>query len=236
MGYLHYKKHYRHSQYPDQGLFILRTIIFGDIHGCVHEWQDLMKKASVSREDRLVTIGDLVCKGPFPKETLDLALSLPNLQCILGNYEWYLLKIWEGKTCPWPGKIHARTTYEELGRDADKYMTFISTWPLYLETPEYLAVHAGIKPGIPLDRQQPEDLLHLRTLEPDGSPWYESYTEEKLIIHGHWARQGLNVRANVIGLDSGCVYGRKLSALILPERKIVTAPARKVYQPIRHPH
>jgi len=51
-------------------------------------------------------------------------------------------------------------------------------------------------------------------------------------VFGHWAALGGVQREKVIGLDTGCVYGGKLSCLIWPERKIVSVNARKAYAKI----
>jgi hypothetical protein len=101
--------------------------------------------------------------------------------------------------------------------------------PLYLDLPECLVVHGGIQPDITLEKQKAETLCNLRTLE-DGTPWHERYRGKKPVVYGHWARQGLWVRENSIGLDSGCVYGKGLSAVIFPGKEIVQVRARKIYQ------
>ena len=52
----------------------------------------------------------------------------------------------------------------ELGKDPEKYLQWIKSLPFYLNLPECLVLHAGLKPGIPLERQNPEDLTNLRTV------------------------------------------------------------------------
>src|SRR3989338_3271684 len=209
-----------------------RIIVFGDIHGCYEEWQELIDKARPSKEDTLITIGDLCCKGPSTKKTLDLAMNLPNLKCVMGNHDYFLYERWKTKTLYAMSEEYQHATIHELGKELDKYMKFIAKWPFFIELKECIAVHAGLRPGIPLKKQSYMDFLYLRTLEPDDRPWYEDYRDSKLIVHGHWAKQGLVIRENVIGLDSGCVYGRELSCIILPERKIISVKAKKAYHPI----
>ncbi|MBN1587171.1 MAG: metallophosphoesterase [Candidatus Omnitrophica bacterium] len=210
----------------------MRTIIFGDIHGCYEEWQELLGKVGASDEDTLISVGDLVCKGPYTKKVLDLAMSLPNLKVVMGNHDLSLLKRWQNRQLDSLTTEYQQDAVRDMGAGLDNYMNFIAGWPYYIEHPDYLVVHAGLRPGIPVHEQCADDLVRLRTVEPEGEPWWEFYTDPKLVVHGHWAAQGLVVRENVIGLDSGCVYGKRLSAVILPERQIVSVPARRAYQPI----
>lgn len=188
-----------------------------------------MKKMKVTSKDRLISVGDLICKGPHTRKTLDLAMRLKNLKCIMGNHEYYLLYHWKKKTLAQLKKDYQHAAIRDMGRNVNKYMRYISKWPFYIKTPQYWVIHAGIRPGKPLSRQTKVDLTHLRKIEPQDKPWYEMYTGETLIVHGHWAKQGLIVRENVVGLDTGCVYGKRLTALILPEKEIVSVPARKAY-------
>lgn len=205
-----------------------RTIIFGDIHACHEEWQDLMNKIGVRPSDRLIAAGDLCCKGPSTVKTLELAMGLPNCTCILGNHDYYLLKNWQADCLEELTGPH-RAAIEEMGSGIDRYMNYIASWPFYLNLDECIVVHGGLRPGLPLEQQDPHDLLHLRTIEPENRPWYELYRGEKTVVFGHWAKKGLVVRPNAIGLDTGCVYGRELSAWILPERRIESVRARRVY-------
>lgn len=211
----------------------MRTIIFGDIHGCYEEWAELLKKVNATDEDQIIAVGDLVAKGPSAKRVLDLAMSLTNFKSVLGNHDSEILIPWKENNLASITRADHRKVIDEFGDEIDKYMRFIDSWPLYLDLPECVVIHAGLRPGITLEDQDRNDLLNLRTVGSDNEPWYESYQGEKLIVHGHWAKQGLMVRSNVIGLDSGCVYGKSLTALILPAREIKQVQAHRAYQPIR---
>lgn len=208
-----------------------RIIVFGDIHGCAEEWRELVLKINPLPQDRLIAVGDLIGKGPDTRGTLDFAHSLPNLTCLTGNHELHFLKAWKSGKLEDLTKDYQKRVLQELGPDLDEYMQWIESWPFYLDLKECLIVHGGIRPGIPLEKQSLEDLTNLRNLE-DGRPWHEAYQGKKPVIYGHWARQGLCIKENSIGLDSGCVYGKELSAVILPERKIVQVRARKTYQEV----
>ncbi len=206
-----------------------KIILFGDVHGCYEEWRDLIEKIAPGKDDLLISVGDLICKGPSSKKTLDFAQSLPRLKCVVGNHELHFLKAWKNKRLEELTKDYQKRTLAEFGKDLNRYMEWIETWPYYLDLPECIVVHGGLRAGVALQDQKREELTSLRHLE-NGTPWYEAYQGKKLVVYGHWARQGLRVRENTIGLDSGCVYGRELSALILPAREIVQLKAKKVYQ------
>jgi hypothetical protein len=203
-----------------------RTIVFGDIHGCYEEWQELMSSLAVTSSDKLIAVGDLICKGPSTRKTLDLAMSIPNLTCLVGNHELRFLTCWrEGRKADI--RSYDEPTARDMGDRFEAQMKYISTWPFYVELPEAIVVHAGLRPGVPLERQSEVDLTHLRRVGADERPWYDLYEGKKLVVFGHWVRRKPLVRDNAIGLDTGCVYGGSLSAVVLPERRIVSMKARK---------
>ncbi len=207
-----------------------RTIVFGDVHGCHEELKDLLDKLAVTSDDRLISVGDLMCKGPSTTKVLDIAMSLPNLSCVVGNHELRFLSCWRKGHLP-NIKPYDLSTVREMGDKYETYMNYISKWPFYLDLKEILVVHAGLRPGVALSRQKETDLTRLRRIEPEDRPWHEFYKDSKPIAFGHWVRREPLIKENVIGLDTGCVYGGKLSAYVLPEQKIVSVKSRKTYVP-----
>lgn len=204
-----------------------RTIVIGDVHGCWAELQDLLKACLVRPEDRLISVGDLISKGPDSRAVIEWAMSEPNLECVLGNHELRLLRHWKAGTKS-AEKAHDAETYRQLDGVYGRAMRFIEKMPLTISGPGFLVVHAGFDPREGLEWQAARSLTGLRALE-DGRPWYEHYRERTLVVFGHWARRRPVVRPNAVGLDTGCVYGNALTALILPERVLVSVPARRAY-------
>ncbi len=204
-----------------------RTIVFGDVHGCHEELRDLLDHLAVTSSDRLVSVGDLVARGPSSRKTLELARSMPNLRCVLGNHEVRCLRQWRDGGAP--NDEYDRKLREDLGDARDELLAWVETWPLFLEDDDWLVLHAGLRPGVALAEQTAADLTRLRTLGEDGPPWHDRYDGDKLVLYGHWATAGLTIRPRTIGLDSGCVYGGRLSACILPGRAIVSVPSRRMY-------
>ncbi len=206
-----------------------RTIILGDIHGCLDELKDLLAKIQVRPTDQLISLGDLICKGPNSRGVLDWAMKTKNLRCILGNHELRYLLYWKDGLIP-DQKPYDLATVHQLGRRFSAYMRFLKTLPVTIHGSGWMAIHAGFDPRSPFSRQSKWELTNIRRLAGTEKPWYASYKGKDLIVFGHWVRRKPLIRKNVICLDTGSVYCGKLSALILPERKIVSVPARRVYR------
>lgn len=205
-----------------------RTIFIGDVHGCLDELQDLLRAVRVDRGDRLISVGDLIGKGPDSLGVFDWARTTPNLECVLGNHEWRLL---ERRRSGIPsGRASDVATMISLGRRAGEVLDWFADKPLVIDEGGWMAVHAGIDARLPLAAQPVSTLVDVRCLDDGHTPWYEHYRDPRLIVYGHWAKPEPVVRTNSIGLDTGCVYGGFLTALILPERRLVQVAARRVYK------
>jgi hypothetical protein len=204
-----------------------RTIVLGDIHGCWEELKDLLAAVEAGPQDRMISVGDLVCKGPDSGAVAEWAMNAPNLECVLGNHELRLLRHWrKGERSH--EKPYDADAYAQLGGRLDDFMRFVARWPLTLSGPGFLVVHAGFDPREDLEWQSRGTLTTLRRLD-DGRPWFDAYRGRTLAVFGHWAQKRPIVRSNAIGLDTGCVYGEALTALVLPERRLVSVPARRAY-------
>jgi Calcineurin-like phosphoesterase len=207
-----------------------RTVVIGDVHGCIEELHQLLDKVEVRDDDDIISVGDLVRKGPDSAAVLRWAMKTPNLRCVLGNHDARLLFRWFDGEKPDRGSLDW-VMCRELGDSYNDAMEYIRSCPLYIDSEEFLVVHAGLDPRIGKIRlQSPRDLMNIRIPQGMKAPWYESYEEEKLVIFGHWARNEPLVRSNTICLDTGCVYGGRLTAAIFPEGRLVSVPAKKAYQ------
>lgn len=219
-----------------------RTIIIGDVHGCFDELQDLLSLIKYqSQTDRLIFVGDLINKGPRSLDTLKWVRS-EQAEVVTGNHELGFVK-WVKSQQGSPDLVSSGFSKlaDEMADQLEDWIQWIESWPLYIEEDDFIVVHAGLGPGHALHSTPAQILATIRTWDgtgrdlknPKNPPWYELYTDPKLVVFGHWALKGIVERKNAIGLDSGCVYGKKLTCLLLPERKLVSVPARKTYCPIR---
>lgn len=211
-----------------------RTIAIGDIHGCFDELTSLLKKLNLQATDRVIAVGDLTVKGPKSKEVLDLFTSDKRFSAVLGNHDLGLVRFWKGETTSL--KNSQARTWEELKSESEQYFHYLASLPLLIDLGEHLVVHAGVRPGVPLNQQSPEDLTELRTLGNDrtsrkGVPWYEEYDAEKVVLFGHWPSAEPRRGKRAIGLDTGCVYGYRLTAYVLETGEFVSTPAARAYDP-----
>lgn len=205
-----------------------RILIIGDVHGCHEEFDELLDKLAPTASDQLICVGDLICKGPSSVKVLRIAMRLKNFTTLIGNHELRFLNCWYKKAVP-NIKPYDLATYEEMGSRYEEFMYFFANCPFYVDLKEALVVHAGLRPHTILFDQKKTDLTKLRLLEPENKPWYEFYKDSKPVVFGHWVRREPLLQENVIGLDTGCVYGGKLSAFILPGRDVISVKAKKIY-------
>lgn len=203
--------------------------------------------------DRLEPTGDFVNRGPDSVGVLRLAASV-NAGGVLGNHDLHLLKRARGLAPARP-----RDTVGDVlaAPDRDALVAWLAARPLVKEWPDAVLVHAGLDPRwpdptTPLAGRDPlsddEAVLfatRVRYCTADGRrpprddsppgppfrPWYEHWEgrEERTLVFGHWARRGLVHRPRVRGLDTGCVWGGRLTAWIAEEDRFVSVPARRAY-------
>jgi len=209
-----------------------KTIVIGDIHGCYDELVALLELVQFKSDDRLIAVGDLIVKGNKNKEVLDWFVGDSRFTSVIGNHDLALLRYWRGENGSL--KKSQAETARELESRSKAYCDYLGSLPPMIDLGEFLVVHAGVRPGISLDKQSLEDLTELRTLGLDrtsrtGIPWFQVYDSEKFVLFGHWPTAEPTRAPHAIGLDTGCVYGNRLSAFIVETKEIVSVPAFRAY-------
>ncbi len=217
-----------------------RTIVVGDVHGCAEELRLLLRKCGHSQGDRLVLAGDLVAKGPDSQGAVQFARENGAL-AVLGNHDAFALahqREADRRTGPRNRRAYLRSLRAEDWAYLEALPLFLRLGPASVDGPELVVVHAGLVPGVAVESQKREHLLSLRSI-PDGgeptsrlllrSPWAARWRGPEHVIFGHDAVRGLQQYPLATGLDTGCVYGRQLTALILPEGRLVHLDALKRY-------
>lgn len=210
---------------------VKKTFIVGDVHGCsrllerlieVIEWDPL--------NHRLVFLGDYIDRGEDPKGVIDLILGLRKysdaVDCLMGNHESLFIGFLNTGDPRLFIANGGRSTLESYGieegvppasRIPDNHVGFLRSLKLYVELDDYLLVHAGLRPGVALHDQRPEDFLWIREafLQSD-------HDFGKTVVFGHTPFREPVVGVNKIGLDTGAVYGNKLTCLELPNREFIS--------------
>jgi serine/threonine protein phosphatase 1 len=206
---------------------VARTLVIGDIHGCHEELIELLDRAALSSADTLVSIGDLVDRGPGSVEVVRLFRSRPGAIALMGNHE----------------RKHVRgilsysqeITRLQFGEEYDDLCRWMTSLPYYLETDSASIVHAAMVPGLPLARQREEVLCGSTSGERELTrlfgerPWYESYADGELIVFGHRVvgPEPLVHDGRVFGIDTGACHGMRLTALSLPDLTFHSVAARE---------
>ncbi|HEY8479106.1 MAG TPA: metallophosphoesterase [Spirillospora sp.] len=208
-----------------------RTIVIGDIHGCFDELQELLDKVDLRPDDLLVSVGDLVDRGPEPGEVVRLFRERPNSIAVAGNHERKHVRGLLSYT--------QEVTRLQLGDGYAETVDWMRTLPYYFENEHVRVVHAAVVPGIPLADQKEEVLCgttsgerELNALFPDGH-WYDHYTDAKPVVFGHVTADEPLVRdGRIFGLDTGACHGGHLTALSVPDFTVHSVKAHADHWPI----
>jgi len=202
-----------------------RSIFIGDVHSCAAELAELLAAVAVSAEDQVFFVGDLLSRGPDPLGVLELFRTL-RARSAIGNHEQRLVAARHARQRGEPGPKLGSSHAQVVALLEDEDWAILESLPLWIDVPEndVRVVHAGIVPGVPFEQQDPWMLTHIRSIDERGKPsekwgtlWGSLYQDEPHIVFGHNARQRPQLHAHATGLDTACVYGGALTALVLPE-------------------
>ena len=217
----------------------MRTVFIGDIHGCGDELAALLEAVEFRPgKDRLLLVGDAFSRGPDPLRVWDIIRQL-DAEMVIGNHDAGLLKrlrrLLTGRA-PKSANSEQKFTLENLLPEADALLPWLEALPLWIKEREFLLVHAGINPERGLKKTTRKEFLTIRTWPPtddvSAPRWHDYYLPQKrLLVFGHDALGGLVVKRRpngppyLLGLDSACIYGGRLTAYILEEDRLVQVPS-----------
>lgn len=236
-----------------------RTVVIGDVHGCLEELDELLRVVEhAPGRDRLVFLGDLVDRGPDPVGVVRRAREL-GAECVLGNHEEKHLR-WaahEARRSADPGYRNPMRAFDprraaEHARLGEAALGWMAALPRALALDGgWTAVHAGFVPGVPVALQPPDWVIKLRYVDAEGRPaarergdagepgvrrWPLAWRGPRRVVYGHHP-QSLSAptcdappeapEARCVGIDTGCVYGGRLTAFLLPAEELVQVPSRQ---------
>ena len=191
----------------------------------------------------VVYLGDYIDRGPDSRGVIDLLIGEPlaGFETIhmLGNHEALMRGFLDGEDVasvwmmnggietmrsygldvaalngPWPGGDAPALRAALTAAMPEAHRVFIDGLALSHTEGDYYFVHAGIRPGVPLERQGENEMLWIR------EPFLGSTADHgKVIVHGHSVAREPEVRPNRIGIDTGACFGGKLTALVLEDNR-----------------
>ncbi|KAF2875242.1 Metallo-dependent phosphatase-like protein [Massariosphaeria phaeospora] len=224
-----------------------RLVIIGDVHGCKKELEELLKKVEFEKgRDHLILTGDIIAKGPDSPGVVSLAQHL-DASCVRGNHEDRMLlslaATSTSHTTPPNALSHSDSKARQLAQSfTPSQLAWLAECPVILSVgaiPKLgtlVVVHAGLVPDIPLAQQDPFYAMNMRSIDAKtrmpsetraGTPWEKlwNHRQAKLpaharttVVYGHDRKRGRNVERYSIGLDSGCVSGGHLTAVVIGGR------------------
>uniref|UniRef100_A0AAU1ZU08 Polynucleotide kinase-phosphatase n=1 Tax=Streptomyces sp. NBC_00093 TaxID=2975649 RepID=A0AAU1ZU08_9ACTN len=229
--------------------------IIGDIHGCAAELESLLGK--LGYEDGVhpagrtaVFVGDLVDRGPDSPGVLRRVMSMVgtgNALCVPGNHENKYGRHLKGRKVQ-----HTHGLAETIGQmeeESDEFRSQVREFidglvsHYVLDGGRLVVCHAGLPEkyhGRTSGRVRSHALYGETTGETDEFglpvryPWAEDYRGRAAVVYGHTPVPEASWLNNTICLDTGAVFGGKLTALRWPERELVDVPAEQVwYEPVR---
>ena len=238
--------------------------IIGDVHGCYDELVELLVKLGYevttkegdtpvidSPENRKVLfVGDYVDRGPKVVEVLRLVMEMHKngiAMCVPGNHDVKLTRALRGKNV---AHTHGLAeTLMQLENETPEFKEQVTDFieglvsHYVLDEGKLVVAHAGMKQeyqGRASGRVRQFALYGETTGETDefGVPirlnWAEEYRGQATVVYGHTSVPEPEWMNRTINIDTGCVYGGKLTAFRYPEKEFVSVPAKKVhYEPAK---
>ena len=233
--------------------------IIGDIHGCFDELAELLKKLgyeiSIQPDGETVVqppqgrevifVGDFVDRGPKVPEVLRLVMGMQKTGaaiCVPGNHDVKLVRALRGRNVnPTHGLAESLS---QLEKESNEFKTQVAEFldglvsHYVLDNGKLVVAHAGMKAelqGRASGRVREFALYGETTGETDdfGLPirvdWADEYRGTGTVVYGHTPVSEPQWVNRTINIDTGCVFGGKLTALRYPEKELVSVPARQTY-------
>lgn len=212
--------------------------IIGDIHGCDHELRHLVLTLPLTSGDQVVFLGDYIDRGPDSKEVVTFLLALPKqfpaveFVFLKGNHEDMLLSYLgldgeHGEMFLINGGNATLASYGLTDRDLAarsalqtipaEHIQFYQALKSFHVLDNFLCAHAGVHPQKTLVDQSKEDLFWIR-----NKFIYSSHALPYTVLFGHTPQQTVLFDLPYkVGLDTGLVYGNKLTCLELDEKVLL---------------
>ena len=214
-----------------------RVIVYGDIHGCLDELKALREKLQIQKNDIEISVGDILNKGPYLGHTMIRYMQDHHISVIMGNNEAKAAKHYrkyKKEGLPFLETLRPFEIATVLSLQEDDY-TFLQELPYFIKIKNLTVLHGGILPGMKLaklDEVQKKEITLIRYVNKElhPIPWSDEYNRYKFwaeiydgregfIVAGHHPFAEPKVCEYAMDIDTGCVYGRKLTAAVFEMKK-----------------
>jgi bis(5'-nucleosyl)-tetraphosphatase (symmetrical) len=233
----------------------VRRIFIGDIQGCSNELERLLDRLGPGNGDRLYCVGDLVNRGPDSAAVLRRLRAL-GARSVLGNHDLHLLRLAAGSTpgttageldcvLAAPDRAELLDWLRQqpiLLHDDDVVLVHAGLHPSWSDITSVAAALNGrvaayvagcgdddIDFATQVRYCDANGRRPMRDDPPPGTPfapWDRWYRGRNTVVFGHWSRRGLVCETRRRGLDTGCVYGGRLTAWVAETDRFVQVDAR----------
>lgn len=234
--------------------------LIGDVHGCFDELAELLTRLGYGVADegawrhpegrKAVFVGDLVDRGPKTPDVLRLVMGMVEAGqalCVCGNHDHKLARHLNGGNVKMSHGLEA--SVEQLTGESEAFRQGVGRFldrlvsHYMLDGGKLVVAHAGLSEelqGRASGKVRSFALYGETTGESDdlGLPvrlnWAAEYRGKAMVVYGHTPTAEAEWLNHTINIDTGCVFGGKLTALRYPELELVSVPARQMYcEPVR---
>ena len=212
-----------------------RTVVVGDIHGCFDELTQLLDLVRFSKEDILVSVGDMLDRGPKSWEVCRYFRDTPNAFSVIGNHERRVLGTIHGTSqLAWSQRYSLSMLTED---EKTQWAEYLETLPAVIETKHVIITHARLNPVTPLDKQNPYftcavggSVVRIDTDNHGVPVWLNQINLEKPVCIGHIGYQKVElVTDKLYALDTTAVTGNKLTCVTFPGGEIFSVDSKQDY-------
>jgi diadenosine tetraphosphatase ApaH/serine/threonine PP2A family protein phosphatase len=213
----------------------MRLIVYGDLHGCLEEFKKLREQINPQKNDIEVCVGDIITKGTHSLETLRY-IQENGILSVLGNHEDKIIRYLKHRESPKKNPIVLDDDEQQIVDNlTPKDIEFLYSLPLFLRFGDITVLHGGLQNSMVLEslsNREHQKLLRLRYLDQEGhfvahgeetedsTFWADVYDgNQGFVVYGHQWFDEPKISINAIGIDTGCVYGNKLSAVVFDDER-----------------
>ncbi len=212
-----------------------RTIVVGDIHGCLDELEQLLKLVGFAKGDVLISVGDMLDRGPKSWKVCEFFKETLNAYSVLGNHERRVAGTIRGTSLPAWSQKHSLSVLNP--KEQPIWAEYLESLPAVIETEHAIITHAQLDPDKSLLQQDAYftcavggSKVHI-PLDENGVPlWFYKTNFKKAVCIGHVGYPKVElVTDKLFALDTGVVRGGELTCVVFPDSKLFSVESRQDY-------